>query len=120
MGCVIIGMSGYERVGICMHEYLLAPARSEHFPSPPTCSYLSRLKSYRAEIWNFYIYYKCTFGCCHLRWGQRFPTGSEGPFQPSAGVRKRMAVGHPNFSFVKFGKKGSSFIFSHFYVLFEI
>merc|ERR1712105_419477 len=27
-------------------------------------------------------------------------TGPEGPFQPSAGARKRMAVGHPNFSFI--------------------
>ena len=28
--------------------------------------------------------------------GQRFPAGPEGPFQPSAGARMRMAVGHPN------------------------
>merc|ERR1712074_358727 len=45
----------------------------------------------------FYIYYKCTFGCCYLIWGQRSPAGPKGPFQPSAGARKRMAVGHPNF-----------------------
>ena len=45
----------------------------------------------------FYIYYNCTFGCCYLRWGQRFPAGPEGPFQPSAVARKRMAVGPLNF-----------------------
>ena len=33
--CVIIGMYGYEMVRISMHEYLLAPVRSEQFPSPP-------------------------------------------------------------------------------------
>ena len=36
-----------------------------------------------------------------IRWGQRFPAGPEGPFQPSADARKRMAVGHPNFSYMK-------------------
>ena len=28
--------------------------------------------------------------------GQRFPAGPEGPFQPSAGARRRVSVGHPN------------------------
>ena len=41
-------MYGYEMMCISMHEYLLDPARSEQFPSP----YLSRLKSYWAEIQN--------------------------------------------------------------------
>ena len=33
---------------------------------------------------------------CYLRWGQRSPLGPEGPSQPSAGARRRVAVGHPN------------------------
>ena len=33
--CVIIGMYGYERVGISMHEYLLAPSKVWTLPQPP-------------------------------------------------------------------------------------
>ena len=44
---------------------------------------------------------------CNSLYGSNFDfrmtyAGPEGPFQPSAGARKRMAVGHPNFSSSKF------------------
>ena len=43
-------------------------------------------------------------GGCNSLYGSNFDfrmtyTGPEGRFQPSARARKRMAVGHPNFSF---------------------
>ena len=37
---------------------------------------------------KFAIYFKYTFGCCYLRWGQRSPARPKWPFQPYENLLK--------------------------------
>ena len=109
-------MYGYERVGIIMHEYLLAPSKVWTLAQPPhmfISQPFEELPGWNLELKLFYIYYKCIFGWCYLRWGSRSPAGPKGPFQSSTRVRKRMAVGHPNFLVAK---KEENIYFYHIYL----